>query len=414
MAFWDDVVSFFTGGGNKPQPRKSSPAPRTDNRRRDDTLPAWQGGSPRTMTSSRSNGGGSFDQPKPDTSRRLGDAVGHEDERSQKTTFWGTPVSEPMASGQGLTPTQDNTPTPDPAAEQAYANSEKFFQTQNEQAVDTSSPEAVAKRDATNLLGGYNNDFERLTDERNKQGALNWGGGFGSKELTSAEYFALSPQQRAAVDANTALVNAIAQDEAESGKPDAAYDKLVSDMFGQYGTSEQYAPRTVELLRELGIEDQNGDLDQYLNRSRLLTLDDIRAIGDDSLQGRRYDNARQFGEGSVSALSKALAAGQEILGRMQGLDSELYGEPTAQLGFNPANTRDADLQDFFNTIASRDSTLSRNDFSKALGYFEQTYGLTPEQMGSYFEQRLRANDLAPNDNYIPSDQFRKLYYQGGQ
>src|SRR5690606_29183767 len=101
------------------------------------------------------------------------------------------------------------------------------------------------------------------------------------------------PQQRAAVDANTAIAQAVQADKAawESGsriQPSDEYNDLVDRLFytsedRPWAGSEIYAPRTVAVLDALkqgsgGAWEPNEDLDNYLDMRALVSTDDLLNI----------------------------------------------------------------------------------------------------------------------------------------
>ena len=107
--------------------------------------------------------------------------------------------------------------------------------------------------------------------------------------MTWDEYNALDDRERAAVDFNTALVSAVRRDKKQNrlGAYDdltederRIYDQAVLDMFGEDGGSRRYAPDTMALLNQLELEDQEGDLDDFLRLREAITEDDLKNLGD--------------------------------------------------------------------------------------------------------------------------------------
>ena len=108
--------------------------------------------------------------------------------------------------------------------------------------------------------------------------------------MTQEEYDALTPEQRAAVDFNAMLVQAVRTDrhQQEEYKPSdeqrAAYDQSVTDMFGQGGGSKMYAPATMAVLGQLGYQDNASDLDDFLRLKAAIKEKDLKRI--DPMYGR--------------------------------------------------------------------------------------------------------------------------------
>src|SRR5690606_20013309 len=146
-----------------------------------------------------------------------------------------------------------------------------------------------------------------------------------AEEMSWDDYNALSPRQRAAVDANTAIINAVNADRSdwEAGRRVEmdGYDEALMALFGETGGSDMYAPRTVAVLQQLGLGDTHlasvGDLDDYLNLRALVDTDALGAANmPDDFVGpvdTRTANARHFSSAAQTALADALARGQEIL-----------------------------------------------------------------------------------------------------
>lgn len=104
--------------------------------------------------------------------------------------------------------------------------------------------------------------------------------------MTQAEYDALTPEQRSAVDFNTLLVDAVNRDkssQAEYKKTASAtertvYNETVEEMFGSGHGSELYAPATVAVLDQIKFDDTTKDLDEFLDLRAALTDKDVANI----------------------------------------------------------------------------------------------------------------------------------------
>jgi len=100
--------------------------------------------------------------------------------------------------------------------------------------------------------------------------------------MTWEEYNALPSAERAAVDFNTMLVRAVRrdhklQDDYDPNKQQRqTYDRAVEKMFGQDGGSEDYAPETMAVLRQIHFADSASDLDDFLGLKAAITAKDLK------------------------------------------------------------------------------------------------------------------------------------------
>ena len=269
---------------------------------------------------------------------------------------------------------------------------------------------------------------------------------FYTKELSQEAYAALAPRQRAAIDANTALAQAIMADKAEYdanaklATSDKDYVSGVKALFGEERGSENYAPRTLAVLQSLqntGTANVVGksDLDDYLTGRRLLREEDLGEITDDNyslyesgerdgLSGRTRVGLR-FSQASLETLSSTLSAGQALLDSLRSTEKEnLFGAPTSAIGFNPTSERDNALNYLFDVASQRDSGLSPEQFSEVAGGIEEEFKITPQEIRKYLDTRLTAADYSsaagqvvslggdPSIAYITPDEFRSKYYGG--
>lgn len=289
--------------------------------------------------------------------------------------------------------TQDGKPTPRVAATpvaQQYAG--VVAEQRGEQAA----------RDATNMSGNY------------REGDA----------LTPEEYAALTPRQRALVDFNTALIAAVKADrELTGGTPDAAYEKSVKDMFGADGGSSTYAPNTVLLLEEMGIEQVGtGDLDNFLQLKAGATLDEIRGMTEETastLTGteltpetdattRRQVNSLQISEAAMQTLSETLMRGQNLLAVARGEEGNSSFMPTTQNG--------ADLAELFDF--SVQGVLTDEEFQNAVWELGQR-GVDSQTVARYLESRLQQLDYLDPESGIdtaallPPADYRSRYFETG-
>ena len=268
---------------------------------------------------------------------------------------------------------------------------------------------------------------EKQLESKGRQVATTELGGENSEtyELTWDQYNALPPRARAAVDANTMLVNAAREDReaaitADEGNDiDQGYFDDVKAMFGEQGGSDLYALSTLRALQQLGISDtKSGDLDNYLNGSALITEADLAGLSS-LAPGAAYEgtdtrakNAATFSDKALSSLSQVLSDGNNLL---------------SGIGSTHANSQD--LDQLFEMLSSRQNfdSLKDGDVSEVLGLFlAQTPGVTPDTLSRYFEDRLNRFDynaatgkpasmgVGAPESYISPAEFRGRYYAGGK
>ena len=238
-----------------------------------------------------------------------------------------------------------------------------------------------------------------------------------TKELTWDEYDALSPQQRAAVDGNTLLVNAIRADLSAgvqaADAEDEGYSESLKALFGDEGGSDTYAPQTVAALQQLGLEDtERGDLDNYLSQAALLDNEDIRQIGTgDFSQTARGEQAQLFSERALSSINETLSSGYGLLS-----------------GVGAADPRSTELNDLFEMLSTRGNydQLQDTDVSEIMGMFlAENPSIDQRTLTRYFEDRLNAYDygiaagqtpsmgMGDAAQYVTPAEFRGRYYSNG-
>ena len=284
------------------------------------------------------------------------------------------------------------------------------------------------------------------------------------ERMTQEKYDALDPQQRAAVDFNTMLVQATRKDlkhqddyESATDQQRATYDAALEKMFGDTARdSETYAPETVALLRQIGYSDDTSDLDDFLNLNAAITAKDLKGVGpkDDNpisfldpmaMLGTdpastdpaqvRADAAQSLSY-NTQLLEQKLAEGSQLLqsitataavDRNDMVSNEMIGmggianTPHARLGYGPSNlTPDgepADLNTFFQQAYTQltqkkggltlDEVQSKMDALPDQGAFEafMDYANTRSGNAARFGQSLGD---APGVKYRTPEQFRQL------
>lgn len=234
------------------------------------------------------------------------------------------------------------------------------------------------------------------------------------KELSWDEYDALSPRQRAAIDANTALYGAASSDRENrsTANVDQSYQDDVVALFGEARSRAYSAPETVRVLQELGMKPM-GDLNDYLSLGALATTDDVAKLGTgEKSSDPRALNARALSRSAMPRLAEALASGQSLLQRVRG------EEPSA--AFNPLSEQNQALTSLFDFLSRTDVQQPATDAEVGewvQGLSMEFPDLSPEKIYDYFDARLRESDyaekaLGENGTYMTTEQFRKRYFGG--
>jgi len=300
--------------------------------------------------------------------------------------------------------------------------------------------------DGFSVTSGQAQAAKQVEEKQAAEKQNNWFGGedkYTTKEMSVDQYLTLTPQQRAAIDANTALVQAAEQDTASwakeqvSGKPisDKNYQDQVKKSFGDNGGSETYAPRTLAVLNDLGLNTQGKDLDQYLNYSALVTDQDLQGLaGTPAGDNPRQQNAAAIAKAASNRLSETLASGQTLLDSIRtssDQNKQLFGEPSTKdpIGFTNS-ARDADLKQAFDILAQTRSQqdLTPETVSALYAELQQKYGVTPNEVAQYFDTRLQSKEYlgatgdqpvslgGPGTNleYLSPQDFRSKFLTRGE
>ena len=291
--FWGWLGSLFSGGSEaKPAKQASRAEPRKATPTRQSRQPSWDSpasaaptAAPAVRNNGRSGGGGggggarSFSRATP----------------AAAVTLPATREREEEDEPQGLTPEQSN--------RIATANDVlvEYEKREGLKPGSLSTPGTTPQYTANGALRQYErkeglregtvSDVRATRDSIPNPRPKNWSpygddDTFYTKELSQEAYAALAPRQRAAIDANTALAQAIMADKAEYdanaklATSDKDYVSGVKALFGEERGSENYAPRTLAVLQSLqntGTANVVGksDLDDYLTGRRLLREDDL-------------------------------------------------------------------------------------------------------------------------------------------
>ena len=291
---------------------------------------------------------------------------------------------------------------------------------------NTKSGQPTARVAATSVAQRHGNLVREQQGEAAARDSRNMTGNYREGDaLTAEEYATLTPRQRALVDFNTALVTAVKADrELSGGAPDAAYEESVKGMFGEDGGSKAYAPNTVRLLEEMGIDQVGtGDLDNFLQLKAGATIDEIRGLSEESattLAGteltpetdaatRRQVNAVQISEAAMQTLSETLMRGQNLLSVARGEEGRSEFMPTSQTG--------SDLAELFEYSVS--GVLTDEEFQNAVWELGER-GVDTTTVAQYLDSRLKQIDYLDPETGIdpatllPPADYRARFFETGE
>jgi hypothetical protein len=172
-------------------------------------------------------------------------------------------------------------------------------------------------------------------------------------KMTWEEYQALPEKQRAAVDFNTMLVQAVRKDkgnqklyeEHTTDQQEKTYNAAVERIFGEDRGSDLYAPETVAVLKKIKFRDTEADLDDFLNLNAAITTEDLSHLktmaGPTAFEAKASPaqlDAAQLAEnlaGSTQEMEAALVKGNQVLKNVTTLAREDRGALLSQLGAAP-------------------------------------------------------------------------------
>lgn len=261
--------------------------------------------------------------------------------------------------------------------------------------------------------------------------------------MTWAEYNALSPAERAAVDFNGLLVRAVRKDarnqdvyeKTASPEEKATYKATVEQLFGPDRGSETYAPETVAVLSQLDFADKNADLDDFLSLRTAVTADDLKLIdtGGAPLNEAGQDRLelQQGLAESTSALRETLARGSMMLQNFKTTAlaersqhvTLLGGDPSevhAALGFGTSDT-DKYFQQAFDLLADKANADKFEGILRHTGEDLRGWGIDPKAFYRYLDVRTRnarEYDLdlgvGADRHYHSAEELRDLLDLGGR
>lgn len=246
-------------------------------------------------------------------------------------------------------------------------------------------------------------------------------------QMSDDEYLALSPRQRAAIDFNTALVTAVRQDkrnqekyqqastdsssEAVSGENSISdeqrklYESDIESMFGKGRDSDMYAPATVALLKDIGYENANADLDDFLNLKVAITDKDLKNFTDLTPKtGGKQVASPLFAEQALLSdktqmrLQEIIKQGELILGntyqtltQSRSNETSSYGGLVPPMkntaGFTPGDPLTEKFQTAFEQLGASKEMVSPESLG-ALNQWWTQAGVDPDTFWTYVNQRI--------------------------
>ena len=318
------------------------------------------------------------------------------------------------------------------------------------QTAGADSPTAVAALDETRLqkqaeLDAANRKFDAANRAKLR-------GPVEVKQLSWEEYDALSPKQRAAVDFNGALYNATNADKQAQlkGSDDpnvrGSYNAALAKTFGsQDSGSDTYAPNTLALLSTLGLNDEGGDLDEWLDMGGAVTAGDLESAGvgmgvltpeAQSALPLGQRTAFQLSNRTSNRLNDVLAKGQNLLSA-SAQQATAWGAvnadqlSSASSAFTSGDQKAQDFSDLFDsaistnvgytTDANGNATLNPDARNLVASSLEE-YNYDPNEFRDYMIARLRnyqqqdaltpgisiSSDLTSSSLSLP--EIRRLYF----
>lgn len=259
-----------------------------------------------------------------------------------------------------------------------------------------------------------------------QQEQSNWSSALGNsrvqvRELTWDEYSALSPRQQAAIDANTALVQASTADkELDPSARDKSYDARAEELFGAGGAGV-YAPNTLKLLEDMGISDMQGrNLNDFLTLNAGINSTDLENLDKYAENESRILSSpgNTYLARQQNALTLSSAAARTLRERLQTGQTGLNGQQM-QFGYDGTEASQR-LNMFYDTLASRSKGMTEEELFNTFASFDEAFGIKPTHVRDYFESRLRADELAVLNgegvnhvDYMTADEFRNTYYKKG-
>lgn len=239
-----------------------------------------------------------------------------------------------------------------------------------------------------------------------------------TRALTDAEFGALSPRQQAAVEFNTMLTQAVAQDLADkTGKQTPEYAAKAGKVFGKLGSpATAYAPRTVELLESIGYKGTDATLDDFLGLRTTVSEAELGGLDqEDKLEVERPAWAEyrdEFQRTLAKQFDSAMTADSGV-GELTQQRNDLLGLPKIT-GFGSA-PEDITFQQGFDLL-TRAGSLEKMD--EVRGILSTAFKTTEvfDRFMQYVDSRslqaaLKRQPLGISEEatYYTPEEFRRLY-----
>jgi hypothetical protein len=237
--------------------------------------------------------------------------------------------------------------------------------------------------------------------------------------MTWDEYNALSPRERAAVDSNAQIVNAVRTDRANKdkyGAPTAQYNETVEQMFGPGHGSETFAPAVVSYLDSIGFHDEAADLDDFLNLNAAIREQDLKhldptrgPVDTSKMSDVRLDRlglATELSERTLASVDEVMRHGEQLRATFAASAKADRGDLTVNLGGIAPKTRnmvgfgehgapvdqggegvtlDGYFQDLFTRLADKSQGPKRVQGDLAAIMANPDFNFTQEQANQFWE-----------------------------
>jgi hypothetical protein len=148
------------------------------------------------------------------------------------------------------------------------------------------------------------------------------------RQLTQQEWDAMTPDQQQGVLATYALFKAGIDDRAlgDDEVPTDEYKTSVDEIFGKNLGSDEYMPNTVQVLKDLGYQNEKLDLDSIRNGSAFASYNDIMGTGNIDPNAGRMEVFQSLVDSSsfdMQSIQKSLEGGARLLDALRNTQQSL-------------------------------------------------------------------------------------------
>lgn len=262
------------------------------------------------------------------------------------------------------------------------------------------------------------------SEERATRAGMNRGGkDRGTETMTAEDYAALTPKQKAAVDLNTMLVEAVKRDMGVTREEGKKYDDRVQAVFGEdASTTQPFAPNTMNLLESIGYKGDTTKVNDFLKLKAAFDADDV---GDLKLRKGEAPDANLMSAGfSRDAVQASLVESltgartdKDLRGGALDTQRDLLGT-NEKLGYgeaNPEGDRTGQLNAYFQQAFETMSTKGSGVKPEAI-MDEARARMDDAEWGAFIEfldvksRESKQFDLPlgtnPDTDYKPTQKFR--------